>query len=298
MAAEQPVQLRFRAMACPCRLVIYGPVQAAEAARDEVLRLQDKYSRYLTESVTSRINAAAGQAAVAIDEETAGLLHYAHSAWQQSQGLFDITAGVLRRAWDFRSKQPPSQAQIDALLPLIDWPAVELTLDSVRLPTPGMELDFGGFGKEYAVDAAAEAARAAGAESGLIDLGGDLRVLGPHPDGSAWEVGICDPRRPQRAIVQLPLVEGAIATSGNYQRFFTHQGLRYCHLLDPRSGWPVQGQLAGVSVAAPQCLIAGTASTVAMLMGGSKAPDWLAELGLPHLLLGQSGERQGTLQPC
>lgn len=298
MAAEQPVQLRFRAMACPCRLVIYGPAQAAEAARDEVLRLQDKYSRYLADSVTSRINAAAGQGAVDIDEETTGLLRYAHSAWQQSQGLFDITAGVLRRAWDFRSKQPPSQAQIDALLPLIDWSAVELAPASVRLPMPGMELDFGGFGKEYAVDAAAAAARAAGAKSGLIDLGGDIRVLGPHPDGSAWVVGISDPCAPQQARARLPLLEGALATSGNYQRYFMHQGRRYCHLLNPRTGWPVQGRLASASVAAPQCLIAGTASTVAMLMGDAAGPEWLSNLGLPYLLIDQSSGLQGDLERC
>jgi thiamine biosynthesis lipoprotein len=156
-----------------------------------------------------------------------------------------------------------------------------------------MELDWGGFVKEYAADRVAELCRSRGLARGLVDLGGDLAVVGPHPDGSAWQVGIRDPRRPERAIARLSLRGGAVATSGDYERFMIVDGRRYSHLLDPRTGWPVES-LASASVAADHCLVAGTASSVALLRGASGS-DWLRELGLPHLTVDATGQLGGTL---
>jgi thiamine biosynthesis lipoprotein len=142
-----------------------------------------------------------------------------------------------------------------------------------------MQLDFGGFVKEYAADRVAQQLRDAGFTNGLVDLGGDLAVVGPHPDGSPWRVGIRDPHAPGRALGAIALARGGIATSGDYERGMLVDGRRYGHILDPRSGWPVEG-LVSVSVVADQCLVAGTAATVAMLRGhGGKR--WLRELGLP-----------------
>jgi thiamine biosynthesis lipoprotein len=289
----------FRAMGSPCELRLYAPTRAradaaAQAGRAEIERLEQKYSRYRDDSITSRINRSAGDAAgIEVDAETAGLLDYAAQAFTQSEGRFDITSGVLRQAWDFKAGKLPQQAQIDALLPRIGWAKLRWQNPYLVLPLAGMELDFGGYVKEYTADTVAQTCRTAGVAHGLVELGGDIAIIGPHPDGAPWRVGVRDPRLPEQAVAVIDLRAGAIASSGNYERYLDIDGVRYCHILDPRSGWPVQG-MAAVSVIAPQCLVAGTASTIAMLMGDD-AQNWLNALGLPYLCVDAEGAMNGRL---
>jgi thiamine biosynthesis lipoprotein len=151
-----------------------------------------------------------------------------------------------------------------------------------------MELDLGGYVKEYAADRVAALLSGAGCRAGLVDLGGDLAIVGPHPDGQPWMVGIRDARHGDRAAMSVPVYAGGVATSGDYERCMVVDGARYGHILDPRTGWPVAG-LASVTVFAPRCLIAGSASTIAMLQGeGARA--WLDALGLPHARQAHGGE--------
>jgi thiamine biosynthesis lipoprotein len=286
---------RFRAMGSPCEIRVYGESRKqcdalARVGIDEVERLEAKYSRYRADSALSLINAGAGDAqGVEVDAETARLLDYAATAWSESGGLFDPTSGVLRRVWNWKSGRVPGQDEIDAVLACVGWAKLEWRRPRLALPVAGMELDFGGFVKEYAADRVAELCRAAGARHGLVDLGGDLAVIGPHPDGSPWLVGIRDPRSPKQPMATVQLLGGGIATSGDYERGMTVDGVRYTHVLDPRTGWPVRG-MKSVSVAAQRCLIAGTATTVAMLKGAIDGPRWLDELGLPSLYMDESGE--------
>lgn len=281
------VDHRFRAMGGPCRLrfdceddplsrIIIAEVEA------EVQRLERKYSRYLPDSLTSRINAGAGTCPVAIDPETASLLGFAHTLWRESGGLFDLTAGVLRRAWDFKTGQLPAQSRIDELLPLVGWDRFEWDDSSASLPLPGMEIDFGGCVKEYATDSAASALTRHGIERGLVDLAGDMAVVGPHSLTAPWRVGINHPRQPGAAIAHIDLGEGGLASSGDYERCLIINKRRYGHILNPATGWPVQG-LVAVSVAAPQCLVAGGSATIGMLKPMDQAIAWLEELGLPWL---------------
>ena len=292
-------QLRFKAMGSPCELHLHADSQArfeavAEAALAEVGRLERKYSRYRDDSLASRINACAGDPdGIDLDEETASLLDYAALAWAQSGGLFDISSGVLRRAWDFRSGRLPAREEIEALRPLVGWDKVRWHRPRLVLPLPGMQLDFGGYVKEYAADRVAALCRELGLRHGLVDLGGDLAVVGPHPDGSPWRVGIRHPRAPEGAIASLALSAGGIATSGDYERCLIADGKRYSHLLNPKTGRPVSG-LASVTVAASHCLIAGTASTVAMLKG-RRGAAWLDRLGLPSLRVDAHGNLSGSL---
>ncbi len=275
---------RFRAMGGLCRLrfdcdggaVARAVVVAVEA---EVQRLEKKYSRYLPDSLTSQINAAAGSAPVAIDEETAGLLGFAQTLWQESGGLFDLTAGVLRRAWDFKSGQLPAQSNIDELLPRVGWHRVVWDRESIRLPLPGMEIDFGGCVKEYASDCAAAVLARNGIERGLVDLAGDMAVVGAGSVAEPWSVGISHPRRQGAAIAHISLTEGGLASSGDYERCVMIEGKRYGHILNPLTGWPVQG-LVAVSLTARQCLVAGGSATIAMLKPEVEALAWLTELGL------------------
>ena len=248
---------------------------AASQAVSEVRRIESTYSRYRADSIVSRINAAAGGPdAVVVDAETASLLTFAAQLHASSEGLFDITSGVLRRAWDFKAQRVPTDADLHQLLPLIGWSQVEWTGQAIRLPRAGMEVDFGGFGKEYAADRAMSALHAAGQRHGYVNLGGDIRVLGPRADGSGWRFGIQHPRQDGGTIASVELREGALATSGDYERYFEHEGRRYCHILDPHTGWPVT-HWASVSVTAPACVAAGALSTIAMLKGAS-AIDFLA----------------------
>jgi thiamine biosynthesis lipoprotein len=259
-----------------------------------VARLEARYSRYRAESLLSRINASAGDPrGVEVDAETAALLDYAALAHEQSGGLFDPTSGVLRRAWDFHSGRLPEPGELEELLPCVGWRQLVWRRPRLVLPRAGMELDFGGFVKEYAADRVAELCRRRGLRHGLVDLGGDLAAVGPHPDGSPWRVGIRHPRRPESAIACVALYRGAIATSGDYERFMVVAGRRYAHLLDPRTGWPARG-LASASVAAPHCLVAGTAASVALLAGRG-GRRWLARLGLPHLAIDARGRASGPL---
>jgi FAD:protein FMN transferase len=264
--------------------------EAAGRAIAEVLRIEAKYSRYRADSVIARINANAGGDAVAIDEETERLLDYADACHRQSDGAFDATSGVLRRAWRFDGERIPDDGVLAPLLALIGWDRVERAPGNVRLATPGMELDFGGFGKEYAVDRAAAVLREAGIASACANLAGDVAVIGEQPGGAPWRVGIQHPRDNASVIATLPVASGGIATSGDYERYLETDGVRHCHVLDPRTGRSVRG-FQSVTVHAPSCLVAGSAATIAMLKGRDQGLEWLASLGLAHFCVLEDGTR-------
>lgn len=282
-------------MASDCEVRIAGVPRAqadewAQRAIAEVLRIEAKFSRYLPTSIVSRINASAGDArGVEVDDETAQLLNFAHQLFMQSDSLFDITSGVLRRAWDFKAARMPEQSELDALLPKVGWHITRWADNRLTLPLPGMEIDFGGFGKEYAADRAAAVLVSAGAHHGLVNLGGDIHVIGPQPDGKPWSIGIRDPRagEPEQTIASIALARGGLATSGDYERFFVHDGKRYCHLLDPNTGWPVT-HWQSMSIVAPICVAAGAVSTIAMLKQ-AEAPDFLAGQQVAYLAIDAAG---------
>jgi thiamine biosynthesis lipoprotein len=265
------------------------------ALEGEARRIETKYSRYRDDSVTSALNRAAGGTAVPIDSETAALLRYADACHRESGGRFDITSGVLRRAWDFRAARLPDPERLAALVARVGWHKVRWSTTDCALGEGGMEIDFGGVGKEYAVDRLASLAAGLGETAVLINLGGDVRAVGPPPDGRPWRIGIPHPRQPERVAAELALLQGAVATSGDYERYFERDGRRYCHILDPHSGWPVEG-LASVTVLAPVCVVAGSLATLAMLHGPD-GNDFLRGQGVPALTIDGDGqcERLGPL---
>ena len=292
-------ETRFNAMGTQCELRLYA---ASATAADriaatviaDVARLEAKYSRYRADSELSRINAvAAAGGSTVVDDETAQLLDYAATCHAESGGLFDITSGILRRAWDFKSGKLPAPAQVQALLALTGWHKLQWQRPQLQFPLAGMELDLGGIVKEYAADRAATLCSEHGAPHSLVNLGGDIRVSGPQADGTAWRIGISDPAAPARALITLELTAGALASSGDYQRCITIDGVRYSHILNPFTGWPVR-QLAAVSVMADFCVVAGSASTIAMLKDAAGA-QWLQQLALPHLWVDTAGNAGGSL---
>jgi thiamine biosynthesis lipoprotein len=291
----------FFAMGCPCEILLALPAASGvaggeEAARwlrpgvEEAWRIERKFSRYRDDSAVAAINASEGRA-VAVDEETGRLLDYAAHCFELSGGLFDVTSGVLRRAWTFDgSDRVPEPGQVEALRARVGFARLERRDRAVVLP-PGMEVDLGGIAKEYAVDCALEALERAACAAApgqappalLVNFGGDLRA-NRAPGAQPWQVGVEDPARGPTPALVLELTRGALATSGDAHRFVMHGGVRYGHILDPRSGWPVADAPHSVTVAAPTCIEAGTLSTIALLQGKG-AEAFLDDLGVRYWCL-------------
>lgn len=259
----------FKAMGSACEVVLASHTQneaesMAKLAIDEVLRIERTYSRYTTDSIIAKINQQAGCGAVQCDDETWALFKFASQLFDQSDGLFDITSGVLRQAWDFKNPEVPSSQKLEALLPLVGWEKVVLQDQSIALPLAGMEIDLGGFGKEYAADRAAQVLKEKGVTHGYVNLAGDMRFLGPKPTGEPWMIGIQDPRARDQVVATLPITQGGLATSGDYERYFELNGQRYCHVLNPKTGVPVS-YWRSVSVTSPATVVSGCTTTMAML---------------------------------
>lgn len=288
-------RVAFRAMACENELQFYArdfahAKQASSLAISEVRRIEQKYSRYRPDSVITCINLAAGKSHVGIDKETWHLLRLADGCHKASGGLFDITSGVLRRAWDFRTARIPEPEAVRALLPLVDWCSVVWNERQIYLPRVGMEIDFGGIGKEYAADRVGQLLESAGVTHGLVNLGGDIRIVGPHPNDAPWAVHVAHPRFSGEIAHTFHMTTGAFTTSGDYQRYIlAPDGRRFCHVINPTTGWPVS-HWQSVSVIAPLCSVAGSASTIAMLMEEDGA-RYLRHCEMPFLLINRNGER-------
>ena len=257
-------------MASPCEVHV-GETDRATAERivglaaAEAQRIEAKFSRYRRGNIVDAINTADGRPVV-VDDETARLLDYAASLHELSDGKFDVTSGVLRRAWRFDGgDRLPSAEAIAALLPNVGWQKVSWRAPQIRLP-PGMEIDFGGIGKEYAVDSAARLIRPLSHRC-LVNFGGDLLALGPQPDGAPWRVGIESVTESSAVARHIDLTVGALATSGDSRRFLLKDGKRYGHVLDPATGWPISDAPRSITVAAETCTLAGMLATLALLQG-------------------------------
>lgn len=253
-------------------------------AEHEARRIEQKFSRYRDDNIIFKLNHAGGQA-VTVDDETALLLNYADQCYHLSDGLFDITSGVLREVWKFDgSAGVPRSDAVKAVLSRVGWSKVEWHSAVLKL-LPGMEVDLGGIGKEYAVDRTALLLTPHISSGVLINFGGDLCALGPRADGSAWEISIDDPARSgehQRGLITL--TKGAVATSGDARRYLLKDGIRYGHILDPRTGWPVADAPRSVTTVASTCMEAGMLATFAILEGRG-AEAFLKQQGVEFLCL-------------
>jgi thiamine biosynthesis lipoprotein len=285
---ESLLAVRFTAMASPCEVLLpsmsrHAALAIGTVAAQEAWRVEKKYSRYRDDSVTAWIHENRG-ITLELDEETASLIDFARQCFELSGGLFDITSGVLRRAWTFDgSDRIPEAASIERLLPLVGFDKIQWQSPRLMLPA-GMELDFGGIGKEYAVDRAYDLLAARDWTPFLINFGGDLRAnRRPMPHG-AWQIGIERPDMERDALMVLDLDHGALATSGDSRRYLLKDGVRYGHILHPGTGWPVIGAPRSVTVAASSCTEAGLLATMALL-NGNHARAFLDEQGVRYWLL-------------
>ncbi|MSU69500.1 MAG: FAD:protein FMN transferase [Opitutaceae bacterium] len=277
-------KLTFPALGTTCEVQFdapQGPAQAAAFERGVVAWVQAfeaKYTRFRPTSLVGRINAAAGREWIAIDAEMEQLLKLCDTLHFMTQGVLDPTALPLVQLWNWKSENPrvPSLEEIAAARRLVGWPKVQRSPGKIFLPEPGMSLDFGGFGKEYAVDQAAQIALDHGIVNVLVDFGHDLRALGAPPGRPAWHIGLEDPQHPGASWASVGLSGSrGIASSGDYIRSFTLNGQRYGHIIDPRTGWPVANGCAQATVIAGTCLQAGVLSTTAFVLGVPKGVEFI-----------------------
>lgn len=262
---------RFEAMASPCEILL-----ACETERDawmltrlaatEAWRIEQKYSRYRHDGIVPRINQSKGLP-LAVDDETAQLIDFAYQCYELSDGLFDISSGVLRKVWRFDgSDNTPSQKSIEALLPFVGLHRAQWEQGVFTLPD-GMEIDFGGIGKEYAVDRTLTLLQQALDIPLLVNFGGDIAANREREKDTPWLVGIEKPGGEDDSDAWVEIKRGGLATSGDARRYLLKNGLRYSHVLNPKSGWPVKNAPRSVTVSAPTSTQAGILATMAMLQG-------------------------------
>jgi len=223
------------------------------------------------------INAAAGREWVTVDAEMEALFKLCDTLHFMTQGVLDPTALPLIRLWNYRAEDPrlPSDAEVESARRLVGWKKVQRAPGKVFLPEPGMALDFGGFGKEYAVDMAAQIAVQHGITSALVDFGHDLKAVGQPPDRPAWHIGLEDPHRPGSTAGSMAVIGKGVASSGDYIRRVVINGRRFGHIVDPRSGRPVANGCLQATVITGSCLQAGALSTTAFVLGVPKGIEFI-----------------------
>ena len=281
-------QIRFNAMASPCEVLIKTQdknlcKKLAKSITDEVRRIENKYSRFQSGSLLSKINSSYG-CSTDIDLETFQLLNYANEVFSLSDGFFDITSGVLGKLWNFKNQSTiPTDEKIADALSFIGFNKITYTKNSISLPK-GMQIDFGGIGKEYAVDQVARILNSHCKENHtnfLVNLGGDLfaKKYGNEKDYNPWKIGLENSKSGH-----INLLNGAVATSGTSQRSFVQNGKTYSHLLNPKTGWPIENPPKSVTCFAETCVVAGTFSSLAMLQGAN-AESFLKSEEIQHIIV-------------
>ena len=274
----------FSAMASPCE-ILFSQCSASDArflseiAFNEVKRIEHKFSRYREGNIVYQINNSNGHP-IDIDDEFSRLLTFADQCYQLSDGLFDITSGVLRKLWQFDgSDKVPGAQDIVNLLTLVGWENVCHTSSTVQLNL-GMELDFGGIGKEYAVDRVLLMLSEQFQQPMLINFGGDIATNGVLFPDHYWRIGV--EAISSDAVTKLLNVSGgAIATSGDSRRFLLRDDVRYTHVLNPKTGWPIENAPHSITVASSSCVQAGMLSTIALLQG-KNAESFLDEMDVAY----------------
>ena len=275
MSTEAYTDYAFNAMGTACQVRFQAASPAASSAftkevSEWIGAFEQRFSRFIPDSLISRINAGAGGDWIEIDDEAESLFALCDWFHWSTRGLFDPATLPVIVLWDYHSPHPavPPPGAIASALTRCGWSKMKRRKGAVRLPESGMGIDVGGIGKEYAVDRILEKALASGIRNILVDFGHDLRVQGEPPEGGPWRVGLEDPADPGQCWAGVAVTNRAVTTSGDYFRNSTIGGERFGHIIDPRTGSPVHNGCRSVSVIAQTCTEAGILSTTAFILGG------------------------------
>lgn len=270
----------FLAMDTYISLSAYGENSevALANARREIKSVESQLSVTDESSEVSRINQGAGEETV-ISEDAAQVIDFALYLNTLTEGAFDITLYPIIKEWGFTtgSYRIPDQEKINGLLKKTGSKNIDFYDNVIFLPE-GYAIDLGALGKGFAADKAAAALKEKGVASALLSLGGNIQAIGSKPDGAPWNIGIQNPFGDDNAAV-LKVTDKAVVTSGNYQRYFEENGKRYCHIINPETGYPVDNGLMSVTVIGESGLLCDGLSTSLFVMGEEKAVDFWREQG-------------------
>jgi thiamine biosynthesis lipoprotein len=251
---------------------------AARAVMAEYHRINERMSTYREDSEISRLNREAANGPFVVGQELFDLVDRSLQLARLSEGCFDITYDSVGFMYDLRAGIVPSDDERRRKLPLVNYRAVELDArkHSIRYHQPGMRINLGGIAKGYAVERGARLLRERGVRHAHLNAGGDSRVVGDRR-GQPWLIGVRNPRERDAVVARLPLVDEAISTAGDYERFFDRDGVRYHHILDPSTGLPSRG-VRSVTVIGPDATMTDGLDTAIFVMGVQRGMALIASL--------------------
>lgn len=274
---------------CSVRLIEGGSTKTADEIFQRLAQIEDRMSANKDGTEIAAINAAAGKQAVKVSEDTFYVISKGIEYAKLSQGMFDISVGPLSKLWNIGTDYAavPPNSEIASALKLIDYRKIELDAKNfeVRLATAGMRLDLGAIAKGYSADEVAVILAKHKVKAAVVDLGGNVLVYGRKKDGSAWRVGVQDPRSERGDY--LGLVTGTamtVVTSGIYERFFIENGKHYHHILNPKTGFPVDNGLVSVSIITDKSIDADALSTSVFALGLEKGMALVKSLPGVHAI--------------
>ncbi len=277
---------------CTINLFEAGTTELYIQMFQRLKEIEQVFSTKLAASTLSQVNQAAGIAAVVVPEELVLVLQEALRIAERTGGAFDPTVGPLVRLWDIGgdNSRVPSPEEIDHARSLVDWRLVEIdpAASTVYLPKQGMALDLGGIAKGYAADQLVAIAQESGLERALIDLGGNIYAYGTKADGSSWRVGVKDPANPTGSpALALSVWNRSVVTSGMYERFFEQEGIRYHHILNPATGYPIQNDIQSVTIVSTSSLLADALSTSVFILGRERGLRLLESEAAEGVIIGE-----------
>ena len=277
---------------CTINLFDQGSTELYGQMFQKLKGIEQAFSVNLSDSAVSQINQSAGIAPVVVPQEVIYVLQEALRIAERTSGAFDPTIGPLVDLWDIGgdNSQVPSQQAIDHARSLVDWRLVEIDSQrgTVYLPKQGMALDLGGIAKGYAADELVAIAQEAGIQQALFDLGGNIYAFGTKADGTPWRVGVKDPAQPGGSpALALAVQDRSVVTSGMYERFFEQEGIRYHHILNPATGYPVWNDIQSVTIVSKSSLLADALSTSVFVLGREKGLALLESEDAEGVIIGE-----------
>jgi thiamine biosynthesis lipoprotein len=298
---SQRAETRIRCFGSSCQVVIDNDAGTApellSSAEEELIRVENKFSSYIADSVISAINQSAGTGSfIPLDAEARSLFRYVSALWSESKHLFDPTTLILQDCYDANGRILASSDQLKGMLQLVGWSKLEITGEGARLGKKGMLIDLNSCIRPYAIDCVRKFLVENGICHALIKMEQDMATVGKQPDGANWLVGIRHPRQARTAITRPKLNDKSFAQRGNFERFTLQNDERFGRALSPVDGQPIPGLLS-VAVTADTCLTACSAASVARFKTESAGIKWLEGLGLPWMAIDRELNCLGPLAP-
>ncbi|TGD74128.1 hypothetical protein E4634_08325 [Mangrovimicrobium sediminis] len=292
---------RFHCFGASCQITLLSPEDNAEElfslAKDEMLRLEAKFSSHLSTSLVSSINSTAGTTHVTeLDPEARSLFAFVNAVWTKSKHVFDPTTCLLANCYSTDGRLQATPAQLSGMLNLVGWDKLEITAEGARLQREGMLIELDDCVRPYALDCLRKMLLARGIQHACLELDSEAVTIGRQPDGSNWLLGVRHPHRGQTAISRVKLNNRGFASCGEFERRIRHEGEDYGWGLSPVDGYPIPGLLS-VSVLADSCLSAFGAAAVARSRTEQAAVKWLDNLGLPWMGVDRQLKTIGPLAP-